>query len=191
MSQSSKSNADSSASNVPKDALKDYEYPQKKRGKDGEPIPIFVNYFKIGEIKCPLLYRYYITISVKDFVRDRQDQNVPQRNRMKKQKKIKEEENYLIFKKFHEQNQPLFSSRPVYDGKTIIYSKTIINFNEDGEYEVSVIVPGFRREKKYDIKVSKSRDNHELNMSALNDPNSRNVEKELQALNCILKVGFF
>lgn len=77
-------------------AEKTYNFAPKKYNTRGRPIPIYANYFPIN-IRCKTVYRYGIDIQQSDFVPNKEDKKVPQRNKMAQQKRILKENNFAIF----------------------------------------------------------------------------------------------
>ena len=94
---------------------KAYDFAKKKPGKEGRPVPIWANFFPV-KVNCDTIYHYNIDIQLHDFIRERDDKNVPQRNRLVQQKRIYSEDLVNVFQRLTKQETTLFSSEPIYDG---------------------------------------------------------------------------
>ena len=95
---------------------KDYEFAKKKPGKEGKEIPVLANFFPV-KVNCGTIYHYNIDIQIHDFIRERDDKNVPQRNRLVQQKRIYSQDLANVFQRLIKQETSLFSSEPIFDGK--------------------------------------------------------------------------
>ena len=174
----------------------DFKFASKKPGKDGDLVKIRANFAPVTIKPNTIVLLYNIEISIPDRVENAGDSNIPQRNRIKHQKRIIEGSNFEIFNRFYEEekkkgNESLFASEPIFDGRKIVYSKTKLNFDGDRiTTQVRVKVPEKKFPQKFDITITKPRDAHEIDLSILNNPrNLRSAEKELQALDIIVTYG--
>ena len=95
---------------------KGYEFAKKKPGREGREIPVLANFFPV-KVNCGTIYHYNIDIQIHDFIRERDDKNVPQRNRLVQQKRIYSENLAKVFQRLTKQETSLFKSEPIYDGK--------------------------------------------------------------------------
>lgn len=188
---SSFSASSSFASSSMMDSSRDrtYEFAKKKYGKSGKQIPVFSNYFPI-KVNCRKIYHYNIDIQVHDFVKDPSDRNVPQRNKLSQQKKLFKDCNFVVFEKFIVEHKELFASEPIFDGRKNLYSKTRLNMPDK---TFTCTIKQKIQEKKFpvsfDISLTTPKESHELDLSILNEPNVRNAEKEIQALDILLSYG--
>jgi hypothetical protein len=123
---------------------------------------------------------------VHDFIKEKSDKNVPQRNKLQ-QKKLYKDSNFAVLERFIKQETGLFSSESVFDGRKNLQTKTKINMPDTVQVKQKV------QESKFsvtlDVTLTMPKDSHELDMSKLNDKTIKNAEKENQALDTILSVS--
>ena len=174
----------------------DFKFAEKKHGSDGRKCIVKANFAPI-EIKAKVLYQYNIEIKVRDRVEEEGDKNRPQHNRLKQQKKMINDSNFEIFKKFRLEHADVFKkpdgsliTEPIFDGKKIFYTKSNIKLEKParGEYEVRVKVPEKKFPQTFIVIITKPT-NNAIDLSILNNKTLRSAERELQALDLILTYG--
>lgn len=111
----------STQGDIGQSSFKDYEFAQKKYGKDGIQTQIYANFFPL-QVNTRKIYHYDIDISPTDTIKEQGDRNVPQRNRLLQQKKLFKHCNFEVFERFVKQETALFSSKPIFDGRKNVYS---------------------------------------------------------------------
>lgn len=173
----------------------DYQFAEKKRGENGTRCKVLANFSPVTIQEKTIVYQYNIEINVHDRVQNAADSRIPQRNRIKQQKKMINDSNFEIFNQFvldekKKKEESIFMSEPIFDGKKIIYSKTKLKFNDRITKEVKLRVPERKLPTTFVITITTPRDSHVIDLSILNNTkNLRSAEKELQAVDIIITYG--
>lgn len=169
-----------------------YKFAEKKKGNDGERCRVRTNYAPVKVQPKTVLYQYGIEINVQDRIRNVGDSKVPQRNRIKQQKKKMIDENYyVIFNRFvddemRNKNESIFTSHPIFDGKRII-SRTKLRIEDRLTKVVRVKIAERRFLVTFDITITTPKESHLIDLSTLNQiKDQRPDEKTLQALGSII-----
>lgn len=184
-----------------KDLSLDFQYAVKKPGQLDHECKVVSNFAPIKIAKNNIVYQYNIEIALKDKVNQQSDKNVPQRNRMNRQKKIVEGSTFKIFKEFFDANKKdLFTNpdgstmpEPIFDGRKIFLTKRPIKLENGtrGTYEVKVKVPEKKFGQTLTVTITTPPDSHEINLSKLSGSieEIRKAEVELQAIDLIISYG--
>jgi len=167
-----------------------FDFAQKKFGREGREVPIVTNFCPI-KVPNITLYHYNIEITVHDFIREKDDKNVPQRNRILQQKRMVRECNFSVFDRLIKQETSVFSpsSEPIFDGSKNLYSKAKLNIEDRAQFAVKHKIPEKKFPIQFDVVLTTPKDSHELNLGKLNDETIKSAEKELQAVDIILQYG--
>jgi len=174
------------------DSSIDFDFAKKNPGQKGRRLQVIANFAKIKINANSKVFVYNIEITVKDRVENAGDARIPQRNRLKHQKRIIDGSNFNIFNRLYEDNNGqdgIFTSEPIFDGRKIIYSRTPLNIDGEIIREVRIRVPEKKFPLPFIVRITTPPNHNQIDLSKLNDLNIRAAEKELQALDIIITYG--
>lgn len=89
------------------ESLTNYQFAEKSYGRGGASCKVISNYASL-KIKSNIIYHYTIEINIQDNVKNDDDKNRNQLNKIKYQKRMINKSNFEIFKRLVEENRNLF-----------------------------------------------------------------------------------